>query len=236
MSVEREYGVAKHCVITVWHKGNKPEFLENSIRRECNYELNFNSLESIPGVTEGIARRTVSEDHLLDLTPLSWRSADIEKLFRQRLLVASGVIAGVWALSVILFVGSLFYQQKKLESLKSEFAITQKPAKEVLDMRKRVNIIKRYSDRTYSSLECLREIVSIQPVGVDLVSYDYKRVSGPPTVTINGQASSVALVYEFKNSLDTSKLFAKGTIKGPFEQKGKQAFQIDMKLPIGAEE
>ncbi|MDD4872917.1 MAG: pilus assembly protein PilM [Kiritimatiellae bacterium] len=236
MSLEMEYGGSDHCGISIWHRGNAPAFLEDSIRRECHCELNLNSLESLPHVSEGLARRTANGGQLLDLTPDTWRSADIEKLFRHRMLITAGVLAGIWALSVILFVGGLFYQQKKLASLKSEFEVTQKPAKEVMDMRRRVNIIRRYSDRTYSSLECLREIVSIQPEGVDLNSYEYKRSSGPATVTINGQAATVAMVYEFKNSLDASKLFMKGTIKGPFDQKGKQAFQIDMKLPIGGEE
>lgn len=237
MSQEMEHGPSAHCLISVWHRSDMPVSIEEALRRECPCELTLNSLESIPQGSEGLARRTAQDGQLLDLTPAMWRSAGKEKRFRQRMYVAAGILAGIWALSVILFVGGMFYQQKKLATLKAEADLTLKPAKEVMDMRRRVAIITRYSDRTYSALECLREVTKLQPEGVDLDSFDYKRTSsGTPTVTVNGKASSVEQVYAFKNGLDASKLFSKGTIKGPFEQKGKQAFQIDLKLPIGGEE
>jgi len=211
-------------------------FLNDSLQKECPCEITLKSLESLPQGSEGLARRSANGGQLLDLTPAMWRTSGSEKLFRQRMLVAAGIILGIWALSVIFFLCGLFYQQKKLTSLQAECAATEKPAREVLEMRKRVRIIQHYSDRTHSALECLREVVGLQPDGVDLVSFEYKRVPAPPTVTFNAQADTVAQVYEFKNGLDESKLFAKGTMKGPIVAKNKQSFQIDMKLPTGGEE
>ncbi len=236
MSLELEHGVSKSCSLSVWHHDALPEKLEENLRQACPYELSIRSITELPPVSGGFARRSAEGGQLLDLTPLSWRVTGGEKLFKQRVMIAAGGIIGAWALSIIIFLGGLFYQQNKLEVLQAEFEITQKPAKEVMDMRRRVNIVKRYSDRTYSVLECLREVVGILPEGIDLTSFEYKRASGPPTVTINALATAVDSVYEFKNGLDGSKLFLKGTLKGPITQKDKQAFQIDMKLPVGGEE
>lgn len=236
MSIELEHGVSKSCSLSVWCHNAPPEKLEESLRQTCPYEFSIRSISELPSVSEGFARRSADGGQLLDLTPLSWRVSGDEKLFKQRVMIAGGATVGLWALCVIFFLGGLFYQQNKLKILQAEFELTQKPAKEVLDMRRRVNIIKRYSDRTYSALECLREVVGILPEGIDLTSFEYKRASGPPTVTINALASAVDAVYEFKNGLDGSKLFLKGALKGPVTQKDKQAFQIDMKLPVGGEE
>ena len=236
MSIELEHGINKSCSLSIWYDDNPPDKLEEFLRQSCPYDLSLRSIKELPPVSEGFARRSADGGQLLDLTPLTWRVACGEKLFKQRMLITTGTLLGVWALCIIFFLGGLFYQQNKLQVLQAEYELTQKPAKDVMDMRRRVNIIRRYSDRTYSALECLREIVGIQPEGIDLTSFEYKRVSGPPTVTINALASAVDSVYAFKNGLDGSKLFLKGTLKGPVTQKDKQAFQIDMKLPVGGEE
>jgi len=234
IALDLEYG-GGHCSMSVWHRGDKPLLLAEKMRLECPCEVFLKALDSLPPVTEGLARRTADAGQLLDLTPDSWRLSGGEKLFKHRMIMGALVVIGIWALCVVLFAGGLFYQQKRVTSLEAELKTTQLPADEVISIRKRVSIITRYSDRTRSSLECLREITMLMPEGVEMTSFEYKRASNPPGVTINGQAPSVSLVYDFKGSLDASKIFLKGTLKGPFEQKGKQVFQIDMKLPGGGE-
>jgi len=234
ISLDLEKGGGQ-CTISVWYRGDEPVFLADRLKQECPCEVVLHSIDSIPPVTEGIARRTIDGGPLLDLTPESWRVSGGEKLFRHRMLMGAFIIIGIWTLCIVLFSGSLLYQERRVLSLNAELKNTQGPADEVMSIRKRVAIITRYSDRTRSSLECLREISMLLPEGVEITSFEYKRTGTPPGITINGQAPSVALVYEFKASLDSSKLFMKGTIKGPYEQKGRQVFQIDMRLPGGGE-
>jgi hypothetical protein len=235
MSFELEHGSVASCSITIWYENQEPSGLRERLVQDCPCSVDAKSLSDIGRVSEGLARRH-GEEHKLDLTPLSWKAAGKAKLFQKRILLAASLLVAAWLLGVVGLVGGLFYQRDKLVALKAKLELTTKPAKEVADMKRRINIITRYSDTSHSSLECLKEIVGLQPDGVDIESYEYKRSSGTPMVTVNGLASTVALVYDFKNGLDASKLFMKGTIKGPIERKGKQGFQVDMRLPGGGEE
>jgi len=101
-------------------------------------------------------------------------------------------------------------------------------------MRRRVFMIKRYMDRSDSALECLREISALQPRGIDLTSFSYRKGE---TLRISGEAETVDQVYSFKSKLEGSTLFVGAKLQGPRRdrKKRKEVFDIDLRLHGGAQ-
>lgn len=233
ISLELEHGGGRPCSVSVWHRGEAPSMLVEKLHDECLCEVSTRSLESLPFVSEGLARRTAAMDGAkLDLTPTVWRTIEKEKLFKKRMFVTGGVIFGIWALGAVCFLSGFNYQERKLASLNEEQMKGQKPAKEVREMRRRIFMIRRYTDKTHSALECLREISMLQPASIDLTSFSYRKGEA---VKISAEAESVDLVYDFKNKLDGSTFFLETSLQGPRRDnsKRKEVFDIEMKLPGG---
>lgn len=233
MSLELEYGSADTSTVSVWTRGGTAEIMAAGLRNECSCEVNVKDLDSLPPLSEGLARRSASDAGPgLDLTPDSWRLAAGARLFKKKMLVAAGLAAGVWILGLAGLMGGLYYQKTSLASLEAQAEKLKEPALEVRKMRKRVHMIRRYTDRSHSALECLREISVLLPKGVKLASFSY--IKGK-AVKIPGDAATVEQVYEFKNKLDGSKLFDEVSLKGPRwdKKKRKQVFDIEIELPGG---
>jgi Tfp pilus assembly protein PilN len=83
-------------------------------------------------------------------------------------------------------------------------------------------------DRRFSVLECLREIAALLPADVLLTSCTYRQDEG---LKLSGEARQVGGVYDFKNKLDASPLFAQCKLQGPrAERGGRQVFDMDLQL------
>jgi hypothetical protein len=83
-----------------------------------------------------------------------------------------------------------------------------------------------------SALECLREISVVQPKGIDLTSFTYRKGDA---VKIAGEALNSDLVYQFSKKLDGSNLFQDVQLKAVNEdrRRGKTVFDVDIKLRGG---
>lgn len=232
MTLELEHDAAGPCRAVVWHAGKLPEGMEEKLKADCPCELVMKPLAEAPALSEGMARRSADAGAMVDLTTDAWKTATSSKVFRRQMLMAAAGVIGAWLLGAALLFFGMLYQQKKLERLKDECARLQTPAKEANDIKRRVEIIRRYSDRTTSVLECLRELTEFKPEGLDLTEFNYKRATAPGTISIRGEAPSTDLVYDFKKKIEESKLFPDSTITGPSwdPRRGKQIFQIDIKL------
>ena len=78
-------------------------------------------------------------------------------------------------------------------------------AKAAQNNQDKLRALQSFTDRSDSSLECLREITRMLPAGdIEFVSYNYKKGKG---VTIRGTANSDDLVYDFFKTLSSSSLF-----------------------------
>lgn len=233
MSLELEHGSGGKCSITVWHRGEPPVTLVEKLRSECLCEVDVRSLDSLPSLSEGLARRTAAREGVtLDLTPAAWRAAAKAWRLRRMVFITAGVLFGIWTAGAAGFLGGLYYQESKLASLTAEQAEWQEPATEVREMRRRVAMIKRYMDRAHSALECLREISMLQPEGIDLTSFNYKKAE---VVKITGEADAGRVILDFIDKLNKSKLFSE-IISGPQSydrRKKKTTFSIDLRLPGG---
>lgn len=235
MSLELEHGGAGVTSVTVWHRGEKPELLAQHLKEECSCEVLVKSLEAVPSLAEGVVRRAAEGvDKLIDLVPESWRARDEAKVARGRILSILYAILGIWLVAVIVFFGGIFYQQKRLAYLQERQKKWVKMANDVRDTRRRVETIQKYMDSSHSVLETLRLVTSVQPGGqaVTLTSFSYKKGE---EANVQGEASSVDLVYAFKTKIDESKFFVNSTLVGPTHdpKRSRWKFEITMKLPGG---
>ncbi len=231
MSLELEHGVAAHCSVAVWHRGDAPDWIRQEIETVCGCPVSTHSLDDLPPVSEGLARRQADGDGHLDLTPQSWRVTEKARLFKQKMAVAAGTIFGVWVLGMGGLFGGLAMQNVRLSNLRAEAEEWKGPAKAVGDLRRRVSVIRQYTDRRSSALECLREIClrDVLPDGVELTQFSYRKKD---VLVIAGQASVVGQVYAFKRKLDASELFGDVTLEGPRRdpRRNKQVFEMDIRL------
>lgn len=229
MSLELEQGPAASCTVTVFYRGEEPAGLLGALGEECACKVEARPLADLPTAAEGVARRAAGGT-TLDLTPVSWTSARMSRSFRRRMLAAAVLILLAWGLGVGGLFGMTVYEESKLASLQSTREEWRGPSLEVRSMRRRAYMIHRYMDRSDSALECLRETTSVQPRGVDLTSFSYRKGEG---VKIRGNAVGVNEVYAFKSALDRSELFPETRLEGPSTMRGssRQSFQMEMKLP-----
>ncbi len=205
VGVEVEYGRAGQSKIALWSDRDGLAPFVGALRDACGAEIEERSLEILPNALYGSAVRYLSGVAQVDLKPASWRERERAKRFRRQLIGSTFGILGVWAVLVGSCLGWLAFEQSRLNALNAEADRRLGPANEVRQLRLQVNMIERYTDSTYSALECLREISSVQPEGVDLTSFTYRKGDG---LSIDGEADSGQLVSAFNEALNRSKLFA----------------------------
>lgn len=236
MSLELEHGGGAATTIHVWCHGNAPDGLLDALQSECDCKVQAESLDSIPPVSEGLARRAASRGagQRLDLTPSTWRDIEKTKLLRKKLVVFSSSALLLWVLCLGGLLGGLAYERHRLESLKAELEELHGPAREVAGMKRRVFMIESYLDTEASALNCLREISDVQPDGIELSSFTYRKGE---SLSISGEADGVNTVYAFNNDLDACGLFDGSDLIGPRRdsRRRKDVFTIVLSLPGGPE-
>jgi hypothetical protein len=98
-------------------------------------------------------------------------------------------------------------------------------------MREKVKLVKKYSDHTCGALEIMKALSDRLPEGIELSSWHFERNDSENSdggVTVSGEADSAALVYQFKNSLIESGMFARVELQGPSAGRGgRQRFDIE---------
>mgnify|MGYP000726683519 CR=1 FL=1 len=232
MALELEHGIEANCALSVWHPAEQdPGPLVKCLQERIRHEVALRVLANLPPVTEGLARR-LATGRGVDLTPRSWKAAAETRRFRRRLLLSVVAMFAVWLAMVSMVFAGVAYERFKLTRLEKKFATLHGQALEVREMRRRVGMIKRYTDRRGSVLECLREISANLPSGVELSSLTFRKGK---SVKISGVSERVEQVYQFKSALDNSKIFQGAVLKGVQERGGRQFFDMELK-PIGSAE
>ena len=181
-------------------------------------ELRTVDAASLATPAAGAALRT-KEGAAFDLFPDDWRATLADRRARKRAMIAFGGAAALWlALALVLFGWpSLLGSRIKARQARVDAAAPAEAA--VQEIRDRIRIIDRYSDRTYSPLEVLREVSLAMPDGVTLVRLSYDAARREASVECSALSSQPA--YELSNRLKVSPLFARNDIvNGPTENKG----------------
>jgi hypothetical protein len=228
MGLEVERGRAEVHAITLWSACDSPAFVD-ALKLACKRDIGERSLGVLSPVTHGIAMRSLAGGNLLDLTPDSWRQALSSKQMHRNMLFSVFAILGTWLLLTGGAFGWFTFEKSRVVRLKAEDQRWMEPANEVRRLRLQVNMIERYTDQTYSALECLREISQLQPVGVDLTTFTYRKGEG---MDLDGEADSGVLVNQFNEALNQSSLFNEvrpGT--RTLTKRGRHRFRFVIKFP-----
>ena len=188
----------------------------------------------------GVAERAQDESSL-DALPASWREVLEETRFKAKLKKFLAVSGGIWALVMaVLFgvpvvFGFLTDRQKTLSRGHS------RQYQAVLATKDKVTLVRKYSDHARGALETMKAVSDLLPLPegsdsscIELNSWSFKREEG---VRFSGEAESAQLVYQFKDALIESGLFAKVDLNGPSAGKGnRQRFDIDCRFEAEEDE
>lgn len=227
ITLELAYG-SQPCSLALWTYENQLASLESALCAAASWDITPHALDSLPPVCEGVARRLLTGGGI-DLTPQAWLDADMARRSRRRMLGGLVGVVGVWLLCVVSLLGLFTWRKRAVSRLAAERERWEQPAMEVRELRRRVRTIDRYTDTSHSSLECLREISSIQPAGVDLVSFTYTKGDA---IRILGQAGERSSIYPFKDALDSSGFFPLVELGSQTQDRRRRHWNFDMVLQL----
>ena len=205
-SLEAERGTADSTSFCLWHAGAEaPAELLERLKASGVTGLQTRSLESLPPLSEGVARRAASRDAVaIDLAPPAWRTESQSRRFHRTLAVATGVFLVLWLAGLGGLLGTVKAREDRQRALKAEVDRLQAPAAEVRDLKDRIRWFEAYADRSRSALESLREVTAALPQGIDLTSFAYRKGS---SVSVRGEADTPEPIYDLFQALETSPFF-----------------------------
>lgn len=218
LSIDMEHGSLPLSGLEIFCRGIDSGVLASALRDELQYEAKIRSLDTLSPISEGLARRFIGTNlssslararngqAVLDLVPVSWRSAVIARRMRQQLIAATIGVLAVWMAVMAAFFSVYQYQHFRLVRLEKKLTALHKPAEDVRMMQNQARSFEQYLDRKYSALECLLEISQNLPKDVLLTSFQFKKGKN---IVIRGEALAVNAIYDYKQALDKSQLFGK---------------------------
>ncbi len=231
-SLESEWGASSAVDLTVWHRGSAPDLLIERLTTECAAQTQVRSLDDLPPLTEGIARRDVEiGTGALDLSPPEWKTEATERSAQRHLMAVVGSLVLAWLAVLALFWGVSHFDQARIQRLREEIVALEEPAEEARLLRRRVESLEQFADRTYSALECLREVSEVLPRGVELTAFTYRKGGA---LNLRGQSPNVQPIYDFFEALEQSGLFEEVRPEGVTQAPGGRRnpeFRLTAQLP-----
>ena len=185
---------------------------------------------------EGIAERS-DDPSSLNALPASWREVMDETRFKAKLTKFLVVAGAIWALAMAVLFGVPVVYGFMTDHQKGLSRQHSRKYKEVVAMKERVEIVRKYSDHTLGALEIMKAVSDRLPEGVTLSSWNYKQGDG---LRIAGEApldgseldlkeSMEALAYGDENG-ETNKVFSSVHLGNTSEAKGMRRFNLDLSL------
>lgn len=234
-SLESEWGLHAALDLTVWHHGAAPQLLIDLLQQESGVAVLARSLDDMPPLSSGIAARSVlahdDEQPMLDLSLDEWKAEATSRKGQRKLLVLVASLLAIWLVGMVAVFAVSRLGRSQVERLRSEVASLEEPAEDVMVLRRRVNSMEQYADRTHSALEILREVAEMLPDGVELTSFSYRKAD---QVNIRGESPRVEPIYDFLEELERSPLFIEARSEGITQAPGGRRnpdFRLTARLP-----
>ncbi|MEI6166954.1 MAG: PilN domain-containing protein [bacterium] len=217
---------------TIWHRGDSPAGLIGIFESQFQITAHPEPLDSLPPLAEGLLKRTETRtDGRMDLAPVAWLQTETALRTKRRVILFSIIAASIWLTGMLALFGGLQFQRNSINSLTSELTELKAPAEKVKAIRERTQGLTKYMDRSFSGLECLREVSDRLPPGITLKSFNYHKNKN---LEMSGEADEYALIADFKKDLERSKLFVASDLTRTRRTKeGKEEFKIICTLPGG---
>ena len=191
-------------------------------------------------VFAGIEARS-ADPAALDVLPDSWREVLEETRFKSKLKRFLAIAGGIWALVMLVLFGVPVVFGLLTDHQRTLSREHSRQYKAVRETKEKVNLVRKYSDHSRGALEIMLAVSSCLPLPegaetscIELNSWNFKREDG---VRFSGEADSAQLVYNFKDALIDSGIFAQVNLQGPSAGKGnRQRFDIDCRFEVEEEE
>ena len=191
-------------------------------------------------VFAGIEARS-ADPAALDVLPDSWREVLDETRFKAKLNKFLAIAGGIWALVMLVLFGVPVVFGLLTDHQRTLSREHSRQYKAVLATKEKVNLVRKYSDHSRGALEIMKAVSDTLPMPedadsscIELNSWNFKREEG---VRFSGEADTAALVYQFKDALIDSGIFAEVNLQGPSAGKGnRQRFDIDCRFQAEEEE
>ena len=145
----------------------------------------------------------------------------------------AGVAAVIIMVLIIgMIMSNLYFKDTFLnKNLREQYAPQKEQVQKLEEQMNKVKLVRGYIQGRMVSLDIIHELYTITPHTIYLNNI---AVDDDGTVTIDGIADSMALVYSYVKSLDDSTMFKAATLKSTSNKKdnGKDvaAFEIEYKL------
>jgi len=204
-TLDTEHDLPSPSAIQFWSHSELPGGMRTKLSEKCGLPIHYHQLSILPPLSEGIIRRTLEGGSRIELIPTEWVEHEKRKRLRRKFTLISSAIAAIWLVVLLAFYSIYKVRDMRLTRLQSQLAAIEPDARQALQNRQKLKTLKLYTDRSDSSLECLREVTRLLPDGnIEFVSYNYKKGKG---VTLRGTAASDDTVYNFFDALTKSPLF-----------------------------
>jgi hypothetical protein len=185
-------------------------------------------------VFAGIESRT-ADAASLDVLPDSWREVLEETRFKAKLKKFLAIAGGIWVLVMAILFGVPVVYGMLTDHQRTLSREHSRQYKAVLATKEKVNVVRKYSDHSRGALEVMKAVSDLLPMPddadsscIELNSWNFKRED---SVRFSGEADSAGLVYDFKDALIDSGIFAQVNLTGPSAGKGnRQRFDIDCRF------
>jgi len=230
--LESEHGISQADAISLWYWGDKPEGLAGILAERFQLAVEAKSLETLPPLSEGIARRALDQGlQGLNLSLPEWQAGQQVVKLRKNLIQASLAMAVIWLMCVAGFLGFVQFEKKRLVKTEKKAENLLKEEKLAIDARALLLATEQYTDRKTSALECLREVTSVKHATIEFEQFKYENDKRSEIVLIGETAQDKSAIFDFQKALSESKVFSK-VDPGPISSsQGKSRFSITLSLP-----
>ena len=234
LALEAEWSVAA-TRLTVWRAPEVPSELIEAVQAHAELRVTVQNLETLPAVTEGVARLATGQPETpINLVLPDWVAAAQRRKIRRRLTAVGGVVGGLWALGLLAVIGGSQWQQHRMAQLQYEQALLEKPAAEVRQQQALLHILQQYVDPSGSALECLRDLSAALPDGIKITSLTYAKEQ---TLNLRGEADDAKNIYVFQQGLKSATCFKQVQLHGITPPSGKQTHTgFNVTLTLGEEQ
>lgn len=243
-TLEVEHGIAEAQGLSLWHWGAKPRELMHILEEKLPFEVRCKSFESLPSLSEGLARRFLDDKPKgVNLRLPEWHAEQSNLRLRKNLVVASVAALAIWLAAVLALFGAIQFGKRKLadlETIRSEIEEPANRAREIRSMLRMLQSAEQSTNRPCSALDCLDTIARAVPhdpsggmKGINEIKLFHYDSVKRKQVEIRGEASDPNYVYDFEKSLNNSGMFSKVELKGPRRlPRGNHWFSILLDLPM----
>ena len=193
--------------ISIWAYNDSfsNESFSYRIEEALNIKMNYNDLNRLGPLSDGILRRIISKKNHINFLPRHINEKQKQKFIKRKL---KRIILRILLVIIIMFTSlEIIFniQLNKLKKSQNQFNEIQIFADKAKENYNKLKTLESYNDRSYSSLECLREITNLLPAGdIEFSSFNYSKYKG---ITIIGTAINDNIVLEYFKKLGNSELF-----------------------------